>query len=120
MCANLRYAGASVVALFPDRRKNGEPANRHRFSRESVLDDCRRIQLKAEACGRLSVAVRMVRMQAVAGCARLGVLRDLRRLELKAEACGQWSAAFAAIDLQRRFGGRGEKVAAFDAPRLAA
>ena len=121
-----RYSGASVVPLFPDRAQNGGAANQQPFSREEVLGYCRYAQLRAEACGSFSAALRLVRLQARAGCARPRILRDLRRLQLKAEACRQWSAALTAIELQWRFGRRREATAAAattavaDAPRLAA
>ena len=123
MHANARYSGASVVPLFPDRIKNGEtarsmPGGPTDFNRESVLSLCRYAQLKAEACGRLPVALRMVRLQAMAGCARPRILHDIHRLQLMAEASGQWSAALTAIELRRRFGRRSEKSAAREPPQL--
>lgn len=123
MYANARCSGPSVVPLFPDRVKNGEtarslPRGPTGFNRERVLSLNRHTQLKAEVCGRLSVALRMVRLQARAGCARPRILYDLRRLQLMAEASGQWSAALTAIELQRRLGGGSEKSAAREAPHL--
>ena len=120
MRPNPRYSGASIVPLFPDRTKNGETASPPRFTREGVLGYCRCHQLKAEASGHLSVALRMVRLQAMSGAARLRVLRDLRRLQLKAEARGQWATALRAIELQWRFVGPRVETAPVDAPRLAA